>query len=41
MHSRGAFLGKYRMNPGSGLEIGIYTLDGHIADPYTGERISS
>ncbi len=32
---------KYRIDPSSGLEFGIYTLGDHIADPHTGERISS
>ncbi|WP_096270149.1 LLM class flavin-dependent oxidoreductase [Paucisalibacillus globulus] len=32
---------KYRINPNSGLEFGLYTLGDHIADPHTGKRISN
>ncbi|WP_174614838.1 LLM class flavin-dependent oxidoreductase [Virgibacillus ihumii] len=32
---------KYRINPGSGLEFGLYTLGDHLPNPATGERISA
>lgn len=32
---------KYRIDPGKGLEFGIYTLGDHMPDPKTGERISA
>lgn len=32
---------KYRLDPGKGLEFGIYTLGDHLPDPLTGERISA
>src|SRR5690606_22249092 len=35
------FMEKYRINPNSGLEFGLYTLGDHIADPHTGKRISN
>lgn len=31
---------KYRIDPGKGLEFGIYTLGDHLPDPHTGQRIS-
>lgn len=31
---------KYRIDPSKGLEFGIYTLGDHLANPYTGKRIS-
>ena len=34
-------LEKYRIDPSKGLEFGIYTLGDHLANPYTGERISA
>lgn len=32
---------KYRIDPAKGLEFGLYTLGDHLANPYTGERISA
>jgi len=32
---------KYRINLSKGLEFGIYTLGDHLANPYTGKRISA
>lgn len=32
---------KYRIDPGQGLEFGLYTLGDHIPNPETGERISA
>ncbi|PLR95534.1 LLM class flavin-dependent oxidoreductase [Bacillus sp. T33-2] len=32
---------KYRIDPGKGLEFGLYTLGDHIPDPHTGKRISA
>lgn len=32
---------KYRINPGKGMEFGIYTLGDHLPDPHTGHRISA
>ena len=31
----------YRIDSSKGLEFGLYTLGDHIANPHTGERISS
>lgn len=32
---------KYRLDPAKGLEFGLYTLGDHLANPYTGDRISA
>ncbi|HLR01642.1 MAG TPA: LLM class flavin-dependent oxidoreductase [Virgibacillus sp.] len=32
---------KYRIDPTKGMEFGLYSLGDHIANPHTGERISS
>lgn len=34
-------MNKYRIDPGKGLEFGIYTLGDHLPDPNTGQRISA
>jgi len=32
---------KYRIDPTKGMEFGLYSLGDHIANPHTGERVSS